>query len=959
MQWLFKDFERDGNGLPIGEGYPFHFFKAGTRDIGLESEGLGLYFQLMLLFIMMFVLLSLLAIPPLVDNLKSVEFANRYSVTTVGHPGVPDGQESDTCPRYWMTEMSFSSNSSIGAFCADSEYTSPYDCPATCTWDVARAMNESVCQSVEFQDILGDNCTKHTPCGENSVEYAEEDVLRSSGICMCCYLDLDPERTGDISIWQIYLYLFGVFVYLACVELVQGLSDLYASQIDESQATSADYSVLVRGLGFKDQVSNEDLKDFCRHYGEVVHVARVKKVGEVVTKSKQLSELKISCNEIKAQVQYPVDVGCGCGVFYWIFRTLYAGNTQKDLEACQQKIESLKTEIYELEKEELQNTDRAVVIFNYYDHAENMSRDFSRTWFQEIKNWATVGRLDDAPKLNGRTLSVKRAPEPTDVWWQHTHYIGRKAHNRRIISFIICNLAVAVAIVIQGIFAALASNERQQRFDLIASEQQISFTQDIQLRTLSTLYGIVVTILNIAVAYLISYLTFYEMWPTRSAHEKLYVLKLSVFYILNSAVVPALVPIIWDSIRRDASGEEFNTTVSQNFYSNGGVISQAFSIQLINAFLADVLSIFSPTYILFKVILPRFARTQEFMNLMVKPPDFALAERFSAAIKTIGLALFYGPALPISYMFALFGLTFSYWADKYVALRRCKKPQALSAEVDDLIIYLLRLLPVMQILMMGLVYFEHMQAHRVVILVVGLTIWALFMFTPIGTMIKLRRKIRESDHGGTRDQPFLSTLGAHGQLIDHDQDDVELSNAQSSAIVNNYHRRSDKQAARIVILRRFMYKPKVRLITPQFSQKLHELYDVPCEASPAITQLLEGQKADTGGEHALPPKQETNNIQFGDFASQNMAPLNQDDVPVTQQRPVPSDHQEKAAQVFQLNRYPTFQRHSAQDDDQCMHTFLPMVLYKSEDLGQGIQTQGGPASYSGQQQQQEKYPKVF
>eukprot|EP01024_Parvocaulis_polyphysoides_P064325 TRINITY_DN7472_c1_g1_i4.p1 TRINITY_DN7472_c1_g1~~TRINITY_DN7472_c1_g1_i4.p1 ORF type:complete len:343 (-),score=33.94 TRINITY_DN7472_c1_g1_i4:147-1175(-) len=264
VMWMFKDFERDGNGLPLGEGYPFHFF-SGSRDIGLESEGLGLYFQSMVLFGLMFTGLVILSIAPLVSNLLNVHFDSEYVFRQyqTGNTNLV----SEECPKNFSSAAGFASNSSIGAFCPDNRYSNPFDCPAICEWNISRAMNQPECQTLDFNNFLNGTCTSHVPCSSRSRQTAQDDPEQIAGICLCCDLELNPEKDGSTPVWQIYIYLFGIFLFMAGVEVLQGLSELYARQIDASQCTSADYSILVSELGFKNQISKEDLSDFVRHYG--------------------------------------------------------------------------------------------------------------------------------------------------------------------------------------------------------------------------------------------------------------------------------------------------------------------------------------------------------------------------------------------------------------------------------------------------------------------------------------------------------------------------------------------------------------------------------------------------------------------------------------------------------------------------------------------------------------------
>jgi hypothetical protein len=94
------------------------------------------------------------------------------------------------------------------------------------------------------------------------------------------------------------------------------------------------------------------------------------------------------------------------------------------------------------------------------------------------------------------------------------------------------------------------------------------------------------------------------------------------------------------------------------------------------------------------------------LDRLLAPPDFPLAEQHAAAVTTLGLALWYSPALPISPMIAAVGLAWAYSASKYVALRRAASPGNVSGRVASCLNGLLRLLPLMQLLLMRELYFK-------------------------------------------------------------------------------------------------------------------------------------------------------------------------------------------------------------------------------------------------------------
>ena len=86
------------------------------------------------------------------------------------------------------------------------------------------------------------------------------------------------------------------------------------------------------------------------------------------------------------------------------------------------------------------------------------------------------------------------------------------------------------------------------------------------------------------------------------------------------------------------------------------------------------------------------------LNFLVRPPDFALARRYTDALRTLGLMVFFSPILPASPFIAFAGLLFSYATDKYVALRVARLPNELSARATATLNTVVKLLPLGQIL---------------------------------------------------------------------------------------------------------------------------------------------------------------------------------------------------------------------------------------------------------------------
>ena len=59
-------------------------------------------------------------------------------------------------------------------------------------------------------------------------------------------------------------------------------------------------------------------------------------------------------------------------------------------------------------------------------------------------------------------------------------------------------------------------------------------------RIIALFSGVFVVIMNTAITMAVRYLSFYERWHSRSDREKWHVVKLSVFYLVNSFLIPVL-----------------------------------------------------------------------------------------------------------------------------------------------------------------------------------------------------------------------------------------------------------------------------------------------------------------------------------------------------------------------------------------------------------------------------------
>lgn len=79
---------------------------------------------------------------------------------------------------------------------------------------------------------------------------------------------------------------------------------------------------------------------------------------------------------------------------------------------------------------------------------------------------------------------------------------------------------------------------RHSAHALALVQASLDLQSEIQLRYFSVIQGVIVTVLNMTVSYLIAWTTTLERHFTDTFHKRALVAKLSLFYLVNSFVVP-------------------------------------------------------------------------------------------------------------------------------------------------------------------------------------------------------------------------------------------------------------------------------------------------------------------------------------------------------------------------------------------------------------------------------------
>jgi len=189
-----------------------------------------------------------------------------------------------------------------------------------------------------------------------------------------------------------------------------------------------------------------------------------------------------------------------------------------------------------------------VILFNYERHASAMLRDHNRGrlgCLGRLVHQLTCGLFSPAPRLNRRHITVSRAPEPSDIWWENMRGGVHVAacHAVSWSAYLVCAAASAA---LQFYIAGLAETERTKRLESrqFASDTYHSVltatAKMARLRLFQQLLAVVVTISNWVMTAIAAWLTSLERHTAASAHNCSLTIKLVLFYLANSYVVPIL-----------------------------------------------------------------------------------------------------------------------------------------------------------------------------------------------------------------------------------------------------------------------------------------------------------------------------------------------------------------------------------------------------------------------------------
>ncbi len=308
---------------------------------------------------------------------------------------------------------------------------------------------------------------------------------------------------------------------------------------------------------------------------------------------------------------------------------------------------------------------RAPVAFATFHFAKEcyevvQTNKVNASWLKQLLGFSNV-------RYKGRSIYVERAAEPEDVFWENLSVTVRARLCRQMLVFVLSLGVFALSFI--GNYYVFRMKQS------LNNNEESGFTKLVLM-----LAPIVLTVgINEVMKATVPTLVKYERTATKTDHDIGVAYKLSLGIFLNSAVLPFVAPIM------AATGHSLKELLWDD------KIMDTIFLNLLVIILAPPLTeLVHPKYLwhLYKVSQLKSKGsnvliTQLEANTIFEPPQINFSRKYGENLAIVLAAGFYAPLFPPGVLLATLGLMVRYWIDKYLMLRRYKRPVPLGPEIAE------------------------------------------------------------------------------------------------------------------------------------------------------------------------------------------------------------------------------------------------------------------------------------
>ena len=512
---------------------------------------------------------------------------------------------------------------------------------------------------------------------------------------------LDAANTIIIGVWLVYISIF---------------RSRARDDLDSKEITVGDYSVMVQpdewtrrhGLSQAIESDPSDVAYYFSHYGEVTRCVVVHNIGDIIVADAKLARYRQVAFELLQQRNLAPPVGVEPSTPPTSPRLKRQKSTsaslsteelgsqlkaegplsvsdltlnplevlrEKQLSRYHSKILRTEASIERYKNEEtILNSGYAFITFNHEDERRACLEDHAR---------GTAGphpRFTDPKDPSGESirLNVVEPPEPGDIYFENLSDQGRTHAQRRWVVNLIALGLLVIGGIIQLIFIIIKDTLNEQ------SGTNTDTNTRLYVQLISILSAAVVSLIDVVLLEVFKKLSDKEMHHTRSGLESSMIWRQTVSQLANTT----LIPIVTSAWRLNFDPQY---TYSKWFIA-GGLVEQMLYVQIFNIFSQHIYTLSQVEIRLAEMFLVEKSATQEQLDLLMRYPPFSIAYQYSYILKTVGMALFLGPVIPVSYVITFVALVLTYFVDRYTLLRIRERALQLDESVGRTVINLVKMM---------------------------------------------------------------------------------------------------------------------------------------------------------------------------------------------------------------------------------------------------------------------------
>eukprot|EP00825_Cyclidium_porcatum_P005030 TRINITY_DN123_c0_g1_i3.p2 TRINITY_DN123_c0_g1~~TRINITY_DN123_c0_g1_i3.p2 ORF type:complete len:633 (-),score=112.39 TRINITY_DN123_c0_g1_i3:159-2057(-) len=212
---------------------------------------------------------------------------------------------------------------------------------------------------------------------------------------------------------------------------------------------------------------------------------------------------------------------------------------------------------------------------------------------------------------------------------------------------------------------ASSTTDEQSLSTMIENNKEMLFKVEI----MAIVISVVIPILNKIIIIVMGMVTDFEKYSSRTEHSIVLATRLTTSMFFNSAIQTFLMKVFIPWVNFGPA--DARDTIIQP----SGLIQNQQYVFLMNSFLTPFVYFADPAR-LFKIFMRKRAiknkdkctLTQKQLNVLFEEPNYSIALRYAYVLNSMFITAFYAPLIPVTLIWTVLGLAFTYFLDKYKLL---------------------------------------------------------------------------------------------------------------------------------------------------------------------------------------------------------------------------------------------------------------------------------------------------